>query len=151
MFRKSRGWWAEAYEPDLGWALGDGQEHGNDSGLDAVDAEKLYELLEREVVPEFYTRDSNGILTAWVSRMRESMARLTPRFPANWAVREYTEKHYVPAAAAYHFRMANSGAVGRPIEYWQRNLEENWATIHIGVAKIDTRGEQHLFEVGGSV
>jgi starch phosphorylase len=147
-FSELDGWWAEAYEPDLGWALGDGQEHGNDPRLDAMEAEKLYELLEREVVPEFYTRDANGIPTAWVSRMRESMARLTPRFSANRTVREYTEKHYVPAAAAYHLRVANSGAAGRQIEDWQRNLEEKWATLHIGIAKIETRGEQHLFEVG---
>ena len=83
--------------PDLGWALGDGQEHGNDPGWDAAEAETLYELLEHEVVPEFYTRNEKGIPTAWVKRMRESMARLTPRFSADRAVREYTEQHYLPA------------------------------------------------------
>jgi starch phosphorylase len=146
-FSELDGWWAEAYEPDLGWALGDGQEHGDDPGLDGREAERLYELLESEVVPEFYTRDANGIPIAWVSRMRESMARLTPQFSANRSVREYTDKHYVPAAAAYHLRVENSGATGRQIEDWQRSLKENWATLHIGAAKIDTRGEQHLFEV----
>ena len=62
----------------------------------------LYDLLEREVIPEFYARDENGIPTAWVTRMRESMARLTPLFSASRAVREYTEQHYLPAATAYH-------------------------------------------------
>ena len=74
------GWWAEAYTPEVGWALGDGQEHGDDPAWDAAEAEALYDLLEREVIPEFYTRDENGIPTAWVTRMRESMARLTPLF-----------------------------------------------------------------------
>ena len=73
----------------------------------------LYDLLEREVIPEFYTRDENGIPTAWVKRMRESMARLTPRFSANRTVREYTEQHYLPAATAYRQRAANKGAIGR--------------------------------------
>ena len=95
------GWWAEAYTPEVGWALGDGQEHGDDPAWDAVEADALYDLLEREVIPEFYTRDESGIPTAWVKRMRESMARLTPRFSANRTVREYTEQHYLPAAAAY--------------------------------------------------
>ena len=95
------GWWAEAYAPELGWALGDGQEHGDDPAWDAVEAEALYELLEREVIPEFYTRDDQGIPTAWVRRMRESMARLTPRFSASRAVCQYTEERYLPAAAAY--------------------------------------------------
>ena len=58
--------------------------------IDRVTA-TLYDLLEREVIPEFYTRDKKGIPTAWVARMRESMARLTPRFSANRSVREYTE------------------------------------------------------------
>ena len=107
------GWWAEAYTPEVGWALGDGQEHGDDPAWDAAEADALYDLLEREVIPEFYTRDENGIPTAWVTRMRESMARLTPRFSANRAVREYTEQHYLPAAAAYRERAANKGAAGK--------------------------------------
>ena len=93
------GWWAEAYTPEVGWALGDGQEHGDDPAWDAAEAEALYDLLEREVIPEFYARDQNGIPTAWVARMRESMARLTPRFSADRAVREYTEQHYLPACS----------------------------------------------------
>ncbi|MGA7801243.1 MAG: alpha-glucan family phosphorylase, partial [Gammaproteobacteria bacterium] len=101
------GWWAEAYTPDIGWALGDGREHNDDPAWDAAEAEALYDLLEREVVPEFYTRDEQGIPRAWVTRMRESMAHLTPQFSTNRAVREYTEKHYLPAAAAYRARAAD--------------------------------------------
>ena len=91
------GWWAEAYTPEMGWALGDGQEHGDDPAWDAAEAEALYDLLEREVIPEFYARDEQGIPTAWVARMRNSMASLTPRFSADRAVREYTEQHYLQA------------------------------------------------------
>ena len=55
------GWWVEAYTPEVGWALGDGKEHGDDPAWDAAEAEALYGLLEREVIPEFYTRDANGV------------------------------------------------------------------------------------------
>jgi starch phosphorylase len=96
------GWWAEAYSPKVGWAVGDAQEHGEDLKWDAADAEALYECLECEVIPEFYTRDEKGIPVAWIARMRESMACLTPRFSANRAVREYTERYYLPAAARYN-------------------------------------------------
>lgn len=82
------GWWAEAHAPDLGWALGDGQVHAGDSNWDAVEAEALYDLLEHQVVPEFYDRDSDNVPHAWVNRMRESMARLTGQFSANRALRE---------------------------------------------------------------
>lgn len=141
------GWWAEAYTPEVGWALGDGREHGDDPAWDAVEADALYERLEREVIPEFYARDEQGIPTAWLARMRESMARLTPRFSANRTVREYTEQHYLPAATAYHLRIANKGAIGRQMVDWQHNLEQKWATLHFGEVKVETRGEQHVFEV----
>jgi starch phosphorylase len=127
--------------------VGDGQEHGDDPAWDAVEADALYDLLEREVIPEFYTRDKSGIPTAWVKRMRESMARLTPRFSANRTVGEYTEQHYLPAAAAYQLRMANKGAIGRQMVDWQHSLEQKWATLHFGEVKVETRGEQHVFEV----
>ena len=141
------GWWAEAYSPEVGWALGDCQEHGDDASWDAAEALALYDLLEREVIPEFYTRDDKGIPSAWVARMRESMARLTPRFSANRAVREYTEQHYVPAAAAYRRRAADKGAIGRQMVDWQHGLEQKWATLHFGKVKVETRGGQHLFEI----
>jgi starch phosphorylase len=141
------GWWAEAYTPEVGWALGDGREHGDDPAWDTVEAEALYDLLEREVIPEFYTRDQSGIPAAWIKRMRESMARLTPRFSADRTVREYTEQHYLPAAAAYELRAANKGAIGKQVVDWQHDLEQKWATLHFGEVKVETRGEQHLFEL----
>ena len=141
------GWWAEAYTPDVGWALGDGQEHGEDPAWDAIEADTLYDLLERAVIPEFYARDGEGIPSAWVARMRESMARLTPRFSTNRTVREYTEQHYLPAAAAYRTRAANTGAVGRAVVNWEQTLKQQWATLHFGDVTVETRGEQHVFEI----
>ncbi|MDH4088013.1 MAG: alpha-glucan family phosphorylase [Nitrospira sp.] len=141
------GWWAEAYSPEVGWALGDGQEHGDDPAWDAIDAERLYDLLEQEVIPEFYARDEQGIPTAWVKRMRESMARLTPRFSTNRSVREYTERHYLPAAAAYRERAAENGTVGRAMVNWEQTLKLKWATLSFGDMTVETRGEQHLFNV----
>jgi starch phosphorylase len=141
------GWWAEAYTPEVGWALGDGLEHGDDPARDAAEAIALYDLLERKVVPEFYARDENGIPVAWVKRMRESMARLTPFFAASRAVREYTEQHYLPAAAAYVERAAKKGARGRQLVDWQRDLEQKWATLRFGEVRVASRGGEQVFEV----
>ena len=141
------GWWAEAYAPEVGWALGDGQEHGDDSAWDAAEAAALYDLLEREVILDFYTRDANGIPTAWVARMRESMARLTPHFSANRSVREYTELHYLSAAAAYRARAADKGALGKQLVDWFETLEQKWPVVHFGEVKVETTSEQHVFEV----
>lgn len=141
------GWWAEAYSPDVGWALGDGQEHGDDPAWDAAEAEALYGLLEREVTPEFYTRDADGIPIAWVARMRESMARLAPRFSTNRVLREYTGQHYLPAAIAYRARATNQGAAGAQVVDWQNELNQKWAALRFGDLKVETNSEQHIFEV----
>lgn len=141
------GWWAEAYSPKVGWALGDGREHGDDPAWDAAEAEELYNLLEEEVIPEFYNRDQNGIPTGWVARMRASMAELTPRFSSNRTVREYTEKYYIPAAAAYRERAANRGSEGEGIVNWQRLLEKNWSKIRFGETRVETNDGGHTFEI----
>ena len=79
--------------------------------------------------------------------MRESMARLTPQFSANRAVREYTEQHYLPAASAYRLRVAEKGAFGTQMVNSRNRLEEKWAALHFGEMKVETRGGQHVFEV----
>ena len=140
------GWWAEAYTPEVGWALGDVQEHDSDPAWDAIEANVLYELLEREVIPEFYTRNEQGIPTAWVNRMRESMAQLTPRFSSNRAVREYTEQHYLTAASAYLERAAGKGAIGAALVSWGHALDQKWNAVRFGDVKFETQGEQHIFE-----
>jgi starch phosphorylase len=141
------GWWAEAYTREVGWALGDGREHGDDPARDAAEAEALYDLLEHEVIPAFYRRDAQGIPGAWTARMRESMARLTQHFSAYRAVREYTEQHYLPAAAAYLERANHKGAIGAESAKWRHELEKKWARLGFGEVSHVTRGEQHVFGV----
>ena len=79
--------------------------------------------------------------------MRESMARLTTQFSANRAVREYTEGHYIPAAAAYRERAADKGAVGAQVVNWQHTLEQQWVTLRFGEMKVVSDPEKHGFEV----
>ncbi|MGO9482702.1 MAG: alpha-glucan family phosphorylase [Candidatus Kryptoniota bacterium] len=141
------GWWAEAYTPEVGWALGDGREHGDDPAWDAVEANALYDLLEQKVIPEFYTRDKNGIPAAWVRRMRESMAQLTPQFSANRTVREYTDQHYLPAASAFRERAANKGEGGMKIVNWKNGLAKRWNMVHFGEVKVETHDGKHVFDV----
>lgn len=141
------GWWAEAYTPEVGWALGDGQDHGDDPAWDAAEAQALYTLLERDVVPAFYTRDHLGIPTAWVAKIRASMARLTPRFSTNRVVREYTEKYYLPAAAAYRTRAADHGEPATQMLAWQQALAGHWAEAGFGAMAVETRGAERRVTV----
>ena len=141
------GWWAEAYSPEVGWAIGDGREHGNDPSWDASEAESLYTVLENEIIPEFYARDERGIPSRWVARMRASMARLTPAFSTNRAVRQYTEEHYLSAAAAFRRRSENRGSRGTDLIAWKDELARHWSSLRFGSATVQQEGEQLLFQV----
>jgi len=141
------GWWAEAYRPEIGWAIGDGREHGEDAAWDATEVESLYTLLERQVVPEFYDRDAQGLPSRWLGRVRESMATLTPEFSASRAIREYTNDHYLPAAARYKTRAANDGKLGVDLLQWQRSIAERWNTVFFGKVTTETKDGQHRFQI----
>jgi starch phosphorylase len=91
--------------------------------------------------------------SVWLDYVRCSLLtsgeprRLTPRFSADRTVREYTEQHYLPAATAYHSRVVNKGAIGRQMLVWQHTLEQKWASLRFGEVKVETHGEQQVFEV----
>jgi starch phosphorylase len=140
------GWWAEAYSPEVGWAIGDGQEHGDDPAWDAKEADALYTLLEAEVIPEFYERDESEKPLKWLERVRESMARLTPEFSATRAIREYTESHYLPAALGYRERAANEGAIGLSLLHWKQDLERHWSTVRFAKVQVSTHDGKHFFQ-----
>lgn len=141
------GWWAEAYSREVGWAIGNGKEGGKVAEIDATDANDLYDTLEKKVIPEFYTLDELGIPTRWVSRIKESMARLTPRFSSNRAMREYTEKYYLPAADLYSTRAQNSASLVRNTVDWLKDVEKKWSSVHFGEVKVVSSGQKHQVTV----
>ncbi len=122
------GWWAEAYEPEVGWAIGDGKEH-TESTWDTVEAQQLYNLLENEVVPLFYQRNEEGIPAGWLARMRLSMAKLAPRFSSNRMLRDYVETSYIPATERYRQRVADGARLAAETLAWQSALAEKWTDL----------------------
>jgi glycogen phosphorylase len=164
------GWWAEAYASDVGWALGDGLEHGSDPAWDAIEAERLYDLLENEIIPEFYDRDEKRIPRRWIARVRESMARLAPQFSTNRMMEDYLQRYYLPGAAAFRARTHSTPKVaeaGVPrqaasgqappdtlaanIEAWRTLLDEHWNEVSFRDYSVETgsgrKGETLLFKV----
>jgi starch phosphorylase len=138
------GWWAEAWRPEIGWTIGAG-EGGSEASSDEEDASQLYALLEREVVPEFYSRDAAGIPTAWVARMRASMTSLTWRFSSNRMLRDYVEQVYLPLVPLLRERTGNGGLRGRELDRWHSGVERAWHTAHFGnVTSRDEAGRRLL-------
>jgi len=129
------GWWEEAYTPGVGWTIEGGGQDG-DTAQDAYDAEALCAVLEREIVPEFYDRDADGVPRAWLARIRRSMASLTPQYSSTRMVREYLEKAYLPAAQALKWRMANGGGPAKEMLAWEQRVRRNWKSVHVASPDI---------------
>jgi len=141
------GWWAEAYRPEIGWAIGDGQEHNHDSGWDDAEAQELYRLLEEEIVPCFYERNNLGIPTEWIARIRKSMAELTLEFSSNRMLRQYVEQLYVPAAERFQWRMNNGASEAARMCRWRDTLDAHWRNLRFGTLSVLAEAGHHTISV----
>jgi len=135
------GWWAEAYNPSTGWAIGDGQEHADNALLDAMEAEQLYQLLEKEVIPLYYERDEQGIPRNWIRMIKQSMAQLTPRFSASRTVIEYTEKYYLPGALEVQRRLSQPAE--NSLATFHKELRESWPNLAIREVHVENGGTDY--------
>ncbi len=140
------GWWAEAYTPEVGWAIGDGRQHEGPQ-WDAREAEQLYEILEKQIIPEFYQRDARGLPARWLVRVCASMAQLAPQFSSNRMLREYAESAYLGAAAAFRARSQKGAALARELWAWQNALAGAWSSLRFGRLKTTTADGRHRLEV----
>ena len=133
------GWWAEAYEADFGWAVGDRLAPPGD---DLLEATQLYSLLEQEVIPAFYERDAKGYPRRWIARMRASMACLAPRFSSVRMLQEYVEHAYLPAVTSFRRRAAHPNGVARSLREWSQHLRQHWPDISFGEVTARPNGGQ---------
>ncbi len=146
-FAELDGWWAEAWNEDVGWALGDGQEHDSDPVWDAYEAEALYDKLEQEIIPAFYQRNQQGIPEQWLNLMRHSMGELTPQFSTNRMLREYTENYYLPLAEKWHQRCDNNAQQAQAIYSWRQQIQQYWSAIHFSNLEILQNQQSIEFKV----
>jgi starch phosphorylase len=138
------GWWAEAWSAhgrDVGWAIGRGEEYEDGTG-DAIEAELLYDLLEREVIPTFFDRQGkDGLPRAWIKKSKNAIAKLVPMFNTARMVREYTERFYVPSHKLWH-RMVDGDLRGaRELTAWKERAQAAWSSVKILDVKRETAEE----------
>jgi len=139
------GWWDEGYSPETGWAIGCGEEYGDENYQDEVESNALYDLLEKEVSPLFFARAHNGLPKSWIARMKNSMRTLGPQFNAKRMVREYVEEIYVPSEERYGVMADNAFQHAKNLASWKRRLRTLWPEIRIIEVKGDPRDD---FKVG---
>ncbi|MBX3139522.1 MAG: alpha-glucan family phosphorylase [Trueperaceae bacterium] len=123
------GWWPEGFDGTNGWAIGTGRTYQDDARSDAADADALYDLLEREVVPLYYQRDAQGVPDAWMRRSAKAIATISPRFNAQRMVREYVESYYVPASERGAELSAHGHRKAIELAEWTRHVRELWPQV----------------------
>ena len=125
------GWWAEAYRPDnsVGWSIGAGEIYEDTSYQDLVESRKLYEILEKDVVPLFYDRDESGMPRGWAQRMKNCLTQLGPVFNSHRMVLEYMEEAYIPAHDSYLRLTENSFQPAAALAQWRLRVMTNWGGI----------------------
>ncbi len=136
------GWWAEAFDPEVGWAIGAGEDYDDEAYQDQVEAEALYHLLEQEIVPTFYERDASGLPRRWLQMMKASLAKLGPRFNTHRMVREYVQRLYKPAAADFGRLAAEDFAEARAEADWSERIREHWHEVAILEVRLDQEGSR---------
>ena len=125
------GWWAEGYSPECGWAVGSGEQYDDPEENDAVEAEALYTLLESEVIPAFYARDSSGRPREWTAMMTASIKNLGGAFSTGRMVRDYAERAYIPAHRAAVALAADSGAGVKALAHWRERMRQAWPEVSV--------------------
>jgi starch phosphorylase len=142
------GWWDEAYDREVGWAIGHGEEYSNPDYQDQVESEALYHILENDVVPLFYDRDAAGIPRGWLAKMKASMKRLSPVFSTNRMVAEYAERFYLPAASRL-IRLSGDKSRALSLMDWRKRLRAQGAEVKVTQVGVD--GGSGEFQVGSKV
>jgi len=125
------GWWHEAYNSDIGWAIGRAEDYDDEEYQDMVESNAIYEMLEREVVPLFYNRGADHLPRGWIALMKASIATICPKFNTHRMVHEYIKQAYHPCAAHWESLTANNFAKVRELTSWKARVREHWSDIRI--------------------
>jgi len=131
----------------VGWTFGDRRDMPDDRLHDEEDAERLYAVLENEIVPLFYQRNEKGLPALWLEKMRNSMAQLTWRYSSTRALQEYTLHYYLPAASRYHLLAANRSEQGRRLLDRKKHFAGEWPGLRYGQTVVASNGTRYHFAV----
>ena len=138
------GWWVEGYTPEGGWIIGAGEEYDDTEYQDKVESQAIFNLLENEVVPLFYSQSRDRLPRRWIHRMKNTIKWCAPRFNTSRMVAEYTRKFYNPAAARWRYLTAEAMARVRALSTWKSNLRNTWDDLAIQKVDVEVAEDARL-------
>jgi starch phosphorylase len=135
------GWWCEGYQPEGGWVIGAGEDYDDLDYQDMVESQAMYNLLENEIIPLFYTRSADGLPRAWIKRMKNSIRYITPRFSTYRMVGDYMRKFYVPAGKMWQKLNADEMAQAKHLSQWNAEMKGIWSGMSITNVDVHIAGQ----------
>jgi len=120
------GWWCEGYCPEGGWVIGGGENYENPDYQDTVESQALYNVLENEVVPLYYSRSADNLPRAWLAKMKACVKRVAPRFNTSRMLADYTRRFYAPAAARYNYLTSDMMSRAKAFAQWKSRIRSAW-------------------------
>ncbi len=131
------GWWYEGYVEGAGWALTDKRTYENQAHQDALDAATIYQMLENEIIPLYYAKNSKGYSPEWIGYIKKSVTQITPRFTTKRMMDDYFDKFYLKLAKRHHALLAENFHLAKSIAAWKETMVKYWD----GIEKLDARFE----------
>jgi len=148
------GWWCEGYKSQIGWAIGAGEEYDNADYQDMVESQAMYNILENEVIPLFYTRSADNLPRAWIRRMKRSIKWISPRFNTHRMVSEYAQRFYIPAIERWRYLTDSALARAKALAKWKEQVKKAWSQLSIKDVKLqhgNGDGNEELLLQGGGL
>ena len=125
------GWWDEAYSPELGWAIGQGEQYEDDQLQDDIEGKALYDLLERDIIPLFYQRGRDNLPREWIKRMKTCMREIGQSMSSHRMLMDYSNMFYFPALKNYRRIIKDDYAESKALAAYMTRLKSAWNGIHI--------------------
>lgn len=138
------GWWFEGYVKGAGWALTDKRTYDNQEYQDQLDAATIYSLLENEIIPLYYAKNTKGYSPEWIQVIKKSIAEITPRFTTKRMINDYIERFYNPLAKRFGMVSANGFAKAKEIAAWKTNMARHWNEIEVESLIVKNMDSEHL-------
>lgn len=135
------GWWVEGYHAFAGWALPKKRTFANQELQDDVDSETIYNMLEYEIIPAYYSRDEKGIPREWTSYIKNTMVKVAPEFTTRRMLNDYINKYYTRLRDRSREVCADSFALARELAAWKTEMTRIWDEIEVIDYKVTSQNE----------
>jgi starch phosphorylase len=125
------GWWDEAYNPEVGWAIGHGEQYQDEKLQDDIESKALYDLLERDIIPLFYQRGRDGLPREWIKRMKTCMREIGQSMSCHRMLMDYSNAFYFPALKNYRRIIKDDYAESKSLAAYFTKLRQSWSSLRI--------------------